>query len=106
MRSPTRSAIRSLRDQLLQTLFVFAWMTTMLGLAFVLTVLVTSPKYARADQAEQSEPASTPSEFEREISFEDELVEGVNQRPMDSLTHFGDGSDDGRSHLYLKRTEF
>ena len=43
----------------------------------------------------------------RAIDFEDELVEGMNKRPLDSVSQLG-GRDQRRRrpHLYRKRTGF
>ncbi len=41
------------------------------------------------------------------IDFEDEVVEGMNKRPLDSLSQVGDGSKRKKKpHLYRKRVGF
>ena len=41
------------------------------------------------------------------IDFEDQVVEGMNKRPLDSLNQFGDTNPDHRKpHLYRKRIGF
>ena len=41
------------------------------------------------------------------IDFEDELVEGVNKRPLDSLSQISDAQRRARrNHLYRKRVGF
>ena len=41
------------------------------------------------------------------IDFEDQVVEGMNKRPLDSLNQFGDGTGKNtRPHLYRKRIGF
>jgi hypothetical protein len=41
------------------------------------------------------------------IDFEDEVVEGMNKRPLDSLSTLGDGGKKRRKpHLYRKRVGF
>jgi hypothetical protein len=41
------------------------------------------------------------------IDFEDEVVEGMNKRPLDSLSTLGDGGRKRRKpHLYRKRVGF
>lgn len=41
------------------------------------------------------------------IDFEDELVEGVNKQPLDSLSSISERGKDGRkTHLYRKRQGF
>ena len=56
--------------------------------------------------------AAIPSEAaqpkrEKQIDFEDALVEGVNQRPLDSLSQIGDSRGKRKKHhLYRKRAGF
>lgn len=41
------------------------------------------------------------------IDFEDELVEGMNKRPLDSLSYLGEADKDRKKpHLYRKRAAF
>lgn len=41
------------------------------------------------------------------IDFEDELVEGMNKRPLDSVSQVGDGKRRAeKPHLYRKRVSF
>jgi len=41
------------------------------------------------------------------IDFEDELVEGLNKRNLDSLSYLGEREEDrNRKHLYRKRATF
>lgn len=41
------------------------------------------------------------------IDFEDELVEGMNKRPLDSVSQVGDGKRQAeKPHLYRKRVSF
>ena len=41
------------------------------------------------------------------IDFDDELVEGLNKRPLDSLSHLSEAEKRRRkSHLYRKRSGF
>jgi hypothetical protein len=43
----------------------------------------------------------------RVIDFEDEVVEGMNKRPLDSLNTLGDsGKKRRKPHLYRKRVGF
>ena len=42
----------------------------------------------------------------RSIDFEDSVVEGVNKRPLDSLSQIGDADRRKRPHLYRKRSGF
>ena len=44
---------------------------------------------------------------EKVIDFEDELVEGMNKRPLDSLSQIGDAARRRKKpHLYRKRIGF
>lgn len=47
---------------------------------------------------------SAPEKSQKQVDFEDEMIEGVNRQPLDSLSQISD-QDDGRgpSHLYRKR---
>jgi hypothetical protein len=40
------------------------------------------------------------------IHFEDELVEGINRRPLDSFNQVSEGDLNSKSHLYRKRSGF
>ncbi|NDG84426.1 MAG: hypothetical protein EBX52_05225 [Proteobacteria bacterium] len=40
------------------------------------------------------------------IHFEDELVEGINRRPLDSLNEIRDPASGSRIHLYRRRAGF
>jgi hypothetical protein len=42
----------------------------------------------------------------KSIHFEDELVEGINRRPLDSFNQVSEGDLNSRSHLYRKRSGF
>lgn len=43
----------------------------------------------------------------KSIEFEDELVEGMNKRPLDSVSQIGERERaNGRPHLYRKRVGF
>lgn len=43
---------------------------------------------------------------EKVIDFEDEVVEGLNKRPLDSLQQISDARKKNRPHLYRKRGSF
>jgi hypothetical protein len=50
---------------------------------------------------------STPSQRQKVIDFEDELVEGMNRRPLDSLSQISEKDKKRRKHhIYRKRTGF
>ena len=42
----------------------------------------------------------------REIHFEDDLVEGVNKKPLDSFNQISEIDQNQRLHLYRKRFGF
>jgi len=61
----------------------------------LLTLILSSP------------PALMAGERKTKLDFEDQLVEGVNKRPLDSLSSVNDGSGAGRNrHLYRRKTRF
>lgn len=43
---------------------------------------------------------------EKVIAFDDDLVEGLNKRPLDSLQQLGGGNSRKKSHLYRKRGSY
>ena len=46
-------------------------------------------------------------ERKTKLDFEDQLVEGLNKRPLDSLNSLNDGSGSGKNrHLYRRKTRF
>jgi hypothetical protein len=47
-----------------------------------------------------------PNQRSGSIDFEDELVEGMNQNPFDSLTHVGRKDDREEGHLYHMKSNF
>ena len=64
--------------------------------ALTLLALLSMPLTAAAQEKRQ-----------KVIDFEDEVVEGLNKRPLDSLNEIAD--KDGKhkkSHLYFKRSSF
>ena len=42
----------------------------------------------------------------KSIHFEDELVEGINRRPLDAFNQVSEGDLNSHSHLYRKRSGF
>jgi hypothetical protein len=51
--------------------------------------------------------AAWSSERKKVIDFDDELVEGMNKRPLDSVSQLGEGSSKKKKpHLYRKRASF
>lgn len=64
-----------------------------------------------ADSVSAGEPRSaTPraviNNRGRNLSFDDEVLEGMNKNPLDSLENVGMRSDPNGGHLYRKRTHF
>lgn len=63
---------------------------------------------AEEPQAQAPTPVSSASPVsarKTSISFEDEVVEGMNKTPLDSIEHIGQLDSDGQ-HLYRKRKSF
>lgn len=51
--------------------------------------------------------ASEKNKRSKVIDFEDEVVEGMNRKPLDSLSHISDpNKKKARPHLYKKRVGF
>jgi len=46
------------------------------------------------------------SNRQKTIHFEDELIEGINRRPLDSLNEIRDPDGGRGTHLYRKRSGF
>ena len=46
------------------------------------------------------------SERKKELNFEDDLIEGINRKPLDSVSQISEKNDDEHSHLYRKRASF
>ncbi len=42
----------------------------------------------------------------KSINFEDELVEGINRKPLDSVNQLSELEANQRKHLYRKRSGF
>jgi hypothetical protein len=40
------------------------------------------------------------------INFEDEMIEGINRKPLDSVNQISERNKKGKQHLYLKRAGF
>jgi hypothetical protein len=73
-------------------------------LALVCTALAVPafPSPALAGEGGGSKPKRS-----KVIDFEDELVEGMNKRPLDSLSQIGDAARRKKKpHLYRKRIGF
>jgi hypothetical protein len=42
----------------------------------------------------------------KSINFEDEVVEGINRKPLDSFNQLSEQNGRGKNHLYRKRAGF
>lgn len=40
------------------------------------------------------------------LNFEDEMVEGINRKPLDSVNQIGEKNKNKKNHLYRKRAGF
>ena len=54
----------------------------------------------------KTDPTRTTTNRRKSIDFEDEVVEGMNKNPLDSLQHLGKNDQRNAAHLYRKRTQF
>ena len=46
------------------------------------------------------------SESKKSINFEDELIEGINRKPLDSFNQLSEQDRKKKDHLYHKRSGF
>lgn len=60
---------------------------------------------ARTPAAAQSTTMNL-SGRKKNLSFEDEMVEGMNKNPLDSLENLAQKDGDNNGHLYRKRKHF
>ncbi|HAR41249.1 MAG TPA: hypothetical protein DCS07_01230 [Bdellovibrionales bacterium] len=68
---------------------------------FVVAALLSPFLLSELANAEQT------TKRQKMIDFDDELVEGLNKRPLDSLSHLSEAEKRRRkSHLYRKRSGF
>lgn len=66
-------------------------------LTLLLTVISICSSLATASAGERK----------TKLDFEDQLVEGVNKRPLDSLNSVNDGNGSGKNrHLYRRKIRF
>jgi hypothetical protein len=59
---------------------------------FLLTIL--NPAFAQDSKRSKS------------INFEDELVEGINRKPLDAFNQISERNQKNKNHLYKKRSGF
>lgn len=74
-------------------------------LLLVCTQLLAASAIGGTTSQEASGPAQPVKRSRMKvIDFEDQVVEGVNKRPLDALALLGDGAGNrNRKHLYRKR---
>jgi hypothetical protein len=53
-----------------------------------------------------SQAFAEPGKRSTAINFEDEVVEGINRKPLDSVNQISERDGKGRQHLYKKRAGF
>ena len=61
---------------------------------FILVILTTSTSFSAENKRSKS------------INFEDELVEGINRKPLDSVNQISEFEANQKKHLYRKRSGF
>ena len=61
---------------------------------FIFVILISSTSYS-ADHLRS-----------KNINFEDELVEGINRKPLDSVNQLSEFDANQHKHLYRKRSGF
>ena len=53
-----------------------------------------------------SELNAEPSKRSKNINFDDEMIEGINRKPLDSVNQISERDAQRRAHLYRKRAGF
>jgi hypothetical protein len=43
---------------------------------------------------------------QKELNFEDDVIEGINRKPLDSVNQISERDDHEKPHLYRKRATF
>jgi hypothetical protein len=71
-------------------------------IAIVLSALGAAISVWAADGASRS-PAS---ERSKSIDFDNDVIEGMNKNPLDSLTRVGASDDKQQGHLYRRKANF
>ncbi len=62
-------------------------------LIFIVVILFSSTSFSQTKRS-------------KSINFEDELVEGINRKPLDSVNQLSEFEANQRKHLYRKRAGF
>ncbi len=76
-----------------------------IAVSVILAGVAASPVRAEDDGGGIRAPAGN-LERKKQIQFEDELVEGMNRNPFDSLEHIANQDMRDSSHLYKKKQHF
>ena len=69
-------------------------MNTFGSMIFAIFILLVTP--ALAEDSKRS----------KNINFEDELVEGINRKPLDAFNQISERNKKSKNHLYKKRSGF
>ena len=62
---------------------------------FILILFVSSISFAQED-----------TKRSKNINFEDEVIEGINRKPLDAFNQLSEQNGRGKNHLYHKRAGF
>ena len=63
-------------------------------MVFIFIIFISSTSYSLENMRSKN------------INFEDELVEGINRKPLDSVNQLSEFDGNQRKHLYRKRSGF
>jgi hypothetical protein len=69
-------------------------MKTAGSMFFAILILLSAPALAQD------------SKRSKNINFEDELVEGINRKPLDAFNQISERNKKSKNHLYKKRSGF
>jgi hypothetical protein len=64
------------------------------SMIFAILILIAAPALAQD------------SKRSKNINFEDELVEGINRKPLDAFNQISERNKKSKNHLYKKRSGF
>ena len=64
------------------------------SMIFTILILLVAPALAQDSKRSKS------------INFEDELVEGINRKPLDAFNQISERNKKSKNHLYKKRSGF
>lgn len=60
----------------------------------------------RAPASSSTEAGSLLSNRSKSLDFDNDVIEGMNKNPLDSLTRLGNKDDKQQDHLYRKKANF